>query len=55
MYININWTQAKEAAKTKLAITRDPIKERQLEMLNRLPDFVHIVRGFFVTEKKATY
>ena len=45
--------KAKEAAKAKLAITRDPIKEGQLEMLSRLPDFVRIVRGFFVTEKKA--
>ena len=45
--------RAKEAAKAKLAITRDPVKEKQLEMLSRLPDFVRIVKGFFVTEKKA--
>ena len=45
--------RAKEAAKAKLTITRDPIKEGQLEMLGRLPEFVRIIRGFFVTEKKA--
>ena len=45
--------RAKEAAKAELQITRDPLKEKQLEMMSRLPDFVRILRNYFVVEKKA--
>lgn len=45
--------QQKEASRVRSTITRDPAKEKRLEMLARLPDLCRIVRSFFVTEKKA--
>ena len=45
--------RAKEAAKARAKITRDPLKEKHLEMVARLPEFVRILRGFFVGEKKS--
>ena len=34
-------------------MTRDPLKERRLEMLDRMPQLCRISRGFFIAEKKA--
>ncbi len=46
--------RAKEATKARATITRDPVKERRLEMVARLPEFVRILRCLFVVEKKAS-
>ena len=45
--------RAKEASRAVACITRDAAKDRQLEMLNRCPDVVRILRGHFITEQKA--
>ncbi len=36
----------KETAKAETSITRDPVKEKKLEMLARLPDFCRILRMY---------
>ncbi len=49
----LSQVRAKEAAKARVMITRDPLKERRLEMIARLPEFVRILRCLYVGEKKA--
>ncbi|XP_064399039.1 DNA replication factor Cdt1-like [Halichondria panicea] len=50
----LDMIRAKEATKARATITRDPVKERRLEMVARLPEFVRILRCLFVVEKKAS-
>ncbi len=49
----LSQVRAKEAAKARVMITRDPLKERRLEVIARLPEFVRILRSLFVGENKA--
>lgn len=38
--------QRKEACRVKSDITRDPVKEKRLEMLTRLPQLTRILRSY---------
>ncbi|XP_021379317.1 DNA replication factor Cdt1-like isoform X2 [Mizuhopecten yessoensis] len=44
--------RAKENKKLSLAMTRNPAEDRRLEMLQRLPNLMRMLRSHFVTEKK---
>ncbi|XP_015272849.1 PREDICTED: DNA replication factor Cdt1 [Gekko japonicus] len=44
--------RAKEAQKLQALMTRDPLQERRLERLARLPEMARILRNVFVAEKK---
>ncbi|XP_076470444.1 DNA replication factor Cdt1-like isoform X2 [Babylonia areolata] len=46
--------RAKEAAKTKAALTRDPKEDKKTEMIGRLPTLIRSLRTFYVTEKKPS-
>uniref|UniRef100_A0A3P9LUC6 Chromatin licensing and DNA replication factor 1 n=1 Tax=Oryzias latipes TaxID=8090 RepID=A0A3P9LUC6_ORYLA len=45
--------RAKEAQKLQAVMTRDPAHEERLLMMSRLVDLARILRGIFVSEKKA--
>lgn len=43
----------KEAVRAKTEMMRNPLKEKQLSIMNRLPEMCRILRSLFVTEGKA--
>lgn len=45
--------RAKEANKAKAAITRTPLREKQLGMMDRFPHLVRVLHGCFIGEKRA--
>lgn len=49
----IDKIRAREAARIKKMITRNPDEERKIEMLTRLPEMINILRNYFITERKA--
>jgi len=42
----VSQIRRKEAARAEATITRDPLKEKKLEMLGRLPEFCRILRVY---------
>jgi len=44
--------RAKEAAKVKDSLTRDPAEDNKTRMMGHLPEIIRILRSHFVTEKK---
>eukprot|EP00092_Neocalanus_flemingeri_P017974 GFUD01019450.1.p1 GENE.GFUD01019450.1~~GFUD01019450.1.p1 ORF type:complete len:795 (+),score=253.52 GFUD01019450.1:60-2444(+) len=45
--------KAKEAAKAKLEMTRNPEQVKRLGQLKKLPELARMIRNLFITEKKA--
>ncbi|XP_065827867.1 DNA replication factor Cdt1-like [Oscarella lobularis] len=45
--------RAKERRRVEEEMTRDPATERQLSMMERLPEMCHILRSLFVSEKRG--
>ncbi|XP_071511171.1 DNA replication factor Cdt1-like [Diadema antillarum] len=49
----LNRIKAKEAHRSEVAMMRSPEQESRIGMLERLPELIRILRGFFLAEKKA--
>lgn len=49
----IDKIRQKEAAKAQAVMTRDPATQKMLEMLERLPGFIRILKNFFISQKGA--
>eukprot|EP00090_Calanus_glacialis_P004164 TRINITY_DN13076_c0_g1_i1.p1 TRINITY_DN13076_c0_g1~~TRINITY_DN13076_c0_g1_i1.p1 ORF type:complete len:792 (-),score=290.26 TRINITY_DN13076_c0_g1_i1:145-2520(-) len=45
--------KAKEAARAKLEMTRNPEQIKRLSQLKKLPELARMIRSLFITEKKA--
>lgn len=45
----VSQIRRKEAARAEATITRDPLKEKKLEMLGRLPEFCRILRVYLLS------